>query len=67
MKYVVFVLMFAIVASLGAGLYYLRKDQQGSPRLLNMLKLRVVLSVLLIVFLLVSYAMGWLTQATPGP
>ena len=67
MKYIVFVLMLAIVASLGAGLYYLRKDQQGSPRLLNMLKLRVALSVLLIVFLLVSYAMGWLTGSATGP
>ena len=67
MRYVVIVMLLAIIASLGAGLYYLRKDREGSPRLLRMLKLRVALSVLLILFLLVSYSMGWLIKAPAGP
>lgn len=67
MRYIVIVLLFAIIASLGAGLYFLRKDQEGSPRLLKMLKLRVALSVLLILFLLASFAMGWLTGPATDP
>ena len=60
MKIVVIVLLLAIVASLGSGLYYLVKDDQNSPRLLNALKVRVALSAVLIIFLVVSYFMGWI-------
>lgn len=60
MKIVVIVLLLAIIASLGSGLYYLVKDDQNSPRLLNALKVRVALSAVLIIFLVVSYFMGWI-------
>jgi hypothetical protein len=59
-KIVVIILLLAIIASLGSGLYYLAKDDQNSPRLLNALKIRVALSALLIIFLVVSYYMGWI-------
>ena len=61
MKYVVFTLLLAIVASLGSGLYYLSKDGQGSPRVLKALKVRVALSVCLILFLVLSYSFGWIS------
>lgn len=60
MKLVVIVLLLAIVASLGSGLFYLAKDDKNSPRVLNALKLRVALSAILILFLLLSYYMGWM-------
>lgn len=60
MKIVVFVLLLAIVASLGSGLFFLAKDDQNSTRLLSALKLRVALSAVLILFLVVSYFMGWI-------
>ncbi len=60
MKLVVVVLLLAIVASLGSGLFYLAKDDKNSPRILNALKLRVALSAILILFLLLSYYMGWM-------
>ncbi len=60
MKLVVFVLLLAIVASLGSGLFYLVRDEQNSSRVLKALKIRVALSALLILFLLLSYYMGWL-------
>lgn len=60
MKLVVIVLLFAIVASLGSGLFYLAKDDRNSPRVLKALKIRVALSAVLILFLLLSYYMGWM-------
>ena len=60
MKLVVIVLLLAIVASLGSGLFYLAKDDQNSPRVLKALKIRVALSAVLIAFLIVSYFMGWM-------
>jgi hypothetical protein len=59
-KLVVIVLLLAIVASLGSGLYYLARDDKNSPRVLKALKIRVALSAILILFLLLSYYMGWM-------
>jgi len=59
-KLVVIVLLLAIVASLGSGLYFLARDDQDSTRLLNALKVRVALSAVLVLFLVVSYFMGWI-------
>lgn len=60
MKLVVIVLLLAIVASLGSGLFYLAKDDQNSPRVLKALKIRVALSAVLILFLVLSYYLGWM-------
>jgi len=54
------VLLLAIVASLGAGLFYLARDEGNSGRVLKALKIRVVLSAVLILFLVLAYYMGWL-------
>jgi hypothetical protein len=61
MKLVVLLLLAAILFSLGSGLYYLIKDGQGSQRMLQALKIRVLLSIVLIVFLAVAYWLGWIT------
>ena len=52
-----------IVIALFTGLFFLAKDKDHppSPRLLTALKVRVSLSILLVVVLVVSYQMGWLT------
>lgn len=60
MKYVVFILLGAILASLGSGLFYLSRDNADSNKLLRSLKIRVALSVLLILFLIASYLFGWI-------
>ena len=63
MKALVILILLAILASLGSGLYYLTRDShdpQRSPRLLKALQIRVALSALLIAFLVLSYTMGWL-------
>lgn len=60
MKVVVLVLLAAVVASLGSALFYLARDKPGSPRMLNALKVRIGLSVLLILFLVLSFHFGWI-------
>jgi TRAP-type C4-dicarboxylate transport system permease large subunit len=60
-KIVVIVLLVAIVASLGTGLYHLSREDHDSARVLKALKVRVALSLLLIVFLVASYYLGWIT------
>ena len=60
MKLVVFVLLAAIIISLGSGLYYLSRDDSDSRKVLKALKIRVVLSAVLILFLVASYFMGWI-------
>jgi hypothetical protein len=61
MKLVVLILLAAVLVSLGSGLFFLARDEKGSPRMLKALKIRVALSVLLILFLLVSFQFGWIT------
>lgn len=62
MKTIVLVLLAAIVIALFSGLYFLvrDKDHPNSPRLLTALKVRVGLSILLVLLLVASYRLGWL-------
>jgi hypothetical protein len=60
MKVVVYILLAGIVVSLFSALFYLRRDDADSPKMLRALQIRVALSGLLIAFLVVSYLMGWL-------
>jgi hypothetical protein len=61
MKALVLLILMAILISLGSGLYFLIRDREGSPRLLKALMLRVGLSAALILFLVTSYTMGWIS------
>jgi len=60
MKLVVLIILLAIVLSLGSGLWFLARDEQGSTRLLTALKVRVSLSIFLIGFLVLGYYQGWI-------
>ncbi len=62
MKIIILLLLAAIVISLGSGLFFLTKDKgdSSSPRLLRALKIRVALSIVLIVFLVLSFYFGWI-------
>lgn len=64
MKIIVFVLLAAVVVSLFSGLFFLVKDKDAtdSTRMLTSLKIRVALSLTLIVVLVVSYVAGWIPQ-----
>ena len=60
MKLVVLLMLAAIVISLASGLFFLARDESNSPRLLNALKIRVGLSIILIVFLVGAYSLGYI-------
>jgi hypothetical protein len=59
-KIVIVVLLLAIVASLFSGLFFLMKDDSRARRTLTALKVRVGLSIALLVFLAIAFANGWL-------
>jgi len=64
MKAAVLILLAAIVIALFSGLFFLVKDKDhpNSPRLLTALKVRVGLSIALVLLLVVSYQYGWISS-----
>ena len=60
MKAIVLLLLAGIVLSLGSGLFHLTREKEDPTKLLNALKVRIVLSIVLVVFLVVSFSMGWI-------
>ena len=67
MKIIVLVLLAAIVIALFSGLFFLAKDKDHppSPRLLTALKVRVSLSILLVVVLVVESCLS-IDEGTDG-
>lgn len=59
-KLILVLLLLAIVASLFSGLFFLMKDDSGRRRTLTALKVRVGLSIALLIFLALAFANGWL-------
>jgi TRAP-type C4-dicarboxylate transport system permease large subunit len=66
MKMVILVLLGVIIIALFTGLFFLMKEGGESKKALNSLIVRVGLSLLLIVLLIVSFYMGWLTPHGVG-
>jgi hypothetical protein len=60
MKVVVVVALIAIIAALFSALFYLYRDRGHGTRMVKALAIRVALSIGLVVFLVVSYRMGWI-------
>lgn len=54
-------MLAAIIGSLMSGLFFLtRQDDHGSTRVLTALKIRVVLSIVLVAFLVSAYFLGFI-------
>ena len=64
MKIIVLLLLAGIILSLGSGLFYLIGDNHDSVKVLRSLKIRVTLSLVLIVFLVGSFVFGWIEPPT---
>ena len=64
MKAIVLILLAAVVVSLFSGLFFLVRDRdsQESTRMLTSLKIRVGLSITLVIFLVAAYSLGWLNS-----
>jgi hypothetical protein len=59
MKIVVIIVLIAILGTLGSALVFLVKDGGKTRRTVNALTLRIGLSVVLFLFLMFGYYMGW--------
>ncbi|HHQ14961.1 MAG TPA: twin transmembrane helix small protein [Chromatiales bacterium] len=57
-KVLIVLVLLAIVASLGSGLFFMMKDDHQSRRMVNALTLRVALSVALFVLLYIAWSQG---------
>ena len=62
MRIVILVLLFAVVASLFSGLYFVYKDKGNSNRAVISLTIRIGLSLLVFAVLMLSYKMGWIGE-----
>lgn len=62
-RIIVITALVLIVASLASALYYLYHDRGRSTRMVRALAIRVALSVSLLIFLVVSYKLGWIGES----
>ena len=60
MRYIVIGALILIVGTLASALYYLYHDRGHGTRMVKALAIRVALSAALIVFLVISYELGWI-------
>lgn len=60
MKIMLVVLLGMVLVSLFSGLYFMYKDKGKSTRVVNALKIRIGLSVLIVVIVIVGYFSGML-------
>ena len=60
-KILIVVVLFAIVLSLGSGLFHLVKEEGKSRRMVNALTVRIVLSVALFILLFIAWYAGLIT------
>ncbi len=65
-KLLIILVLVAIVASLGSGLFHLVTDEGKSKRMVNALTLRIALSVLLFVLLFVAWKSGLIAPHGAG-
>jgi hypothetical protein len=62
-RIVVIVVLLLIVGFLGRALYLLYHDRGEGTRMVEALAIRVALSACLLVFLVVSYKLGWIGES----
>jgi hypothetical protein len=59
-KIIVIAGLVAVVVSLFSALYYLYRDRGRGTRMVTALAIRVGLSACVVIFLVVSYKLGWI-------
>lgn len=62
-RIIVIVALLLIVGSLASALYYLYQDRGQGTRMVKALAIRVALSACLLIFLVVSYKLGWIGES----
>jgi hypothetical protein len=61
-RIIIIVALALIVGSLATALYYLYHDRGQGKRMVKALAIRVALSASLLIFLLLSYRLGWIGE-----
>ena len=59
-KVIIVIMLLLILLSLGASLFSMIGDREGSNRTVKFLTFRIVLSILLFILIGVSFYMGWI-------
>lgn len=59
-KTIIIATMFAILMTLGSGLFFLVRDKGETRRTAKSLTMRIGLSMSLFLFLFVAFALGWI-------
>jgi hypothetical protein len=59
MRYVVLLLLLAVVTSLFSGLYFVGKDRGGTNRAVVSLTIRIGLSLVVFFLLIATHLFGW--------
>jgi hypothetical protein len=59
-RIVVILIFVGILGSLASALFYLMRDKGSSSKTVNALTVRIGMSVVLFLFMLFSYWMGWI-------
>jgi hypothetical protein len=62
MRILILILLFAVIASLFSGLYFVYKDKGSTNRAVISLTIRIALSVTVFLLLLAAYWLGWMEQ-----
>jgi hypothetical protein len=64
-RFAIFVLLAAIVASLGTALYHLSSGKGDSEKMVRALTVRISLSIALFLLLMLAWRLGWITPRVP--
>ena len=62
-RIIVIATLVLVVLSLASALYYLYHDRGQGKRMVRALAIRVALSASLLIFLVLSYKMGWIGES----
>jgi hypothetical protein len=65
-KVIVVLFLIAICIALFSGAFFLVRDSSDKQRVLRALKWRVALQVMLIAFLILAFALGWIKPHSIG-
>lgn len=65
-KFIVVILLLFVMASLFTGLVFLVKDKGKTKRTVNALTIRIVLSLVAIVFIIIASATGLIQTNSPS-
>ena len=65
LKALILILFLAVVASLGTGFYFLLTDNSGSSNLLRSLKVRISLTVIIMLIIVIAWLHGDIHSQAP--